>query len=90
MTSLSPYNVVAYVIHADGEHDMKTFDGVASGLREAIKSHGEKMDRRTVSLFGLEKEVETKVSDIDAELESIQWTVNDIADKRVSIEVYIR
>ena len=65
---------------------MKKFDCVASDLRELIKPHVEKMYKLRLSLLHMEKEVETKVSTVDVEVESERKKVNDIADKRVSLE----
>ena len=65
---------------------MEKFDRVASDLRELIKPHIEKMYKHRMSLLHMEKEVETKVSTVDAEVESERKKVNDVADKRVSLE----
>mgnify|MGYP001797098723 CR=1 FL=1 len=58
---------------------------MASDLREMIRPQLEKMFRHRFSLLQIEKEVETRVSRIDAEVECLQRDVNIVADRQVSI-----
>mgnify|MGYP001792957520 CR=1 FL=1 len=51
---------------------------------ELIKCHLEKMYRRRISLLHMEKEVETRVSQIDTTVESTRQNINIVADIQVS------